>query len=209
MATTSQDGRSQRAEAMRQARRSEILRAAAICFGRQGFQATAISDVIEQAAISRGTFYLYFDSKEALFLDLMDLFIQRIRQAVRVVDPRSADPERQILDNVRRVVDVVFDDADLATVVLRENMGLNPEIDERLGMLYGFLHEMVEGALVKGAAAGLVRAVNTPIVATALIGAMREVFYRRLVATGGGQPDRAAITQSLYEFGVRGLVVAG
>jgi AcrR family transcriptional regulator len=194
---------------MRQARREEILRAAAICFGRQGFHATAISDVIEQGHISRGTFYLYFDSKEALFLDLMDLFIQRIRGAVQVVDPRSFDPTRQILDNVRRVVDVVFDDAELATVVLRENMGLNPEVDERLRALYGFLHEMVEGALIKGAAAGLVRAVNTPVVATALIGAMREVFYRQLVAKRLDEPDRAAITEALYQFGVRGLVVAG
>jgi AcrR family transcriptional regulator len=208
MAATPQDGRSQRAEAMRQVRRVEILRAAAICFGRQGFHATAISDVIEQAFISRGTFYLYFDSKEALFLDLMDLFIQRIRAAVQVVDPKSPEPAGQILDNVRRVVDVVFDDAELATVVLRENMGLNPEIDDRLRGLYGFLHEMVEGALIKGAAAGLVRDVNTPVVATALIGALREVFYRQLVTPSGHEPDRAAITKSLYEF-VRGLVVVG
>jgi len=77
-----------------------------------------------------------------------------------------------------------------------------------LRALYGFLHEMVEGALIKGAAAGIVRAVNTPVVATALIGAMREVFYRQLVAKKLDEPDRAAITESLYLFGVRGLVVA-
>ena len=40
------------------------------CFARTGYHATTMADVAAQAGVSKGTPYLYFDSKEALFLAL-------------------------------------------------------------------------------------------------------------------------------------------
>jgi AcrR family transcriptional regulator len=159
------DGRSRRAVQKRQARRSDILNAAVHLFSNRGFHATSISDLIEEAGISRGTFYLYFDSKEALFLDLMDLFAKHIMDVVEVVD-------------------------------------------QKLNKLYGFLREMVEGALTKGANWGIIRQVNEQVVTTALIGAIKEVFYHHLVVEPVPVPDREAITTSLFEFSTKGLLSA-
>jgi AcrR family transcriptional regulator len=191
---------------MRQARREEILEAASKLFSRQGYHATSISGVIEASGISRGTFYLYFDGKQALFLDLIERFIQRIVAVVRVVDPRGPDPTKEIYANVRRVVDVVFDNRDLAVMVLREDLGLRPDVDETLGRLYAFLVEMVEGALVNGARTGLTRSVDTRIVAPALIGAIKETFYHLLVVENGGAPNRERVARHLVDFCLRGLM---
>lgn len=200
------DGRSTRAEAMRRARREEILESAVGLFRRRGYHATSVADVIEATGISRGTFYLYFDGKEALFLDLIERFIQRIVGAIEVVDPHGANPTRAIYDNVRRVVDVVFDNRDLAVMVLREKVGLEPEVDQRLGHLYGFLREMLEGALVNGARAGLIRKVDERTVATALIGAIKEVFHDLLAVEHPAPPDRNATARAVLDFGMRGLM---
>lgn len=206
--TATADGRSQRAEAKRQARREGILKAAVRLFSKRGYHATSVSDVIEAAGISRGTFYLYFDGKDALFLDLMELFIEEITEVVEVVDPDGPDPAGKIYENVRRVADVVFDNEDLAVLVLREEMGVNADVNEKLARLYGFLHEMVEGALVNGAKGGLIRRVNAPIVATALIGAIKQVFYRHLVVEDLGELDRQAVTETLVGLSLRGLLTA-
>jgi AcrR family transcriptional regulator len=48
------------------ARRDEILEAAEMCFARQGFHQTTISDVIRESGLSAGCIYTHFASKEDL-----------------------------------------------------------------------------------------------------------------------------------------------
>lgn len=49
------------------ARPSELTSAALDLFVEKGFAATRLDDVAARAGVSKGTLYLYFDSKEALF----------------------------------------------------------------------------------------------------------------------------------------------
>jgi AcrR family transcriptional regulator len=49
------------------ARPSELTAAALDLFVEKGFAATRLEDVAARAGVSKGTLYLYFDSKEALF----------------------------------------------------------------------------------------------------------------------------------------------
>lgn len=207
MANEVADGRVLRAESMREQRRAEILHAAEAVFSDRGYHNTSVADVIEAAGISRGTFYLYFTGKDALFLDLIDLFVSRVIAVVTRVDPKQTTAIQQIYDNLRRVVDVVFDNRHLAVLVIREQVGRDEALDEKLNRLYGFLHEMVEGALMKGARNGLNREVNETIVATAIIGAVKQVFYRHLVIDRVDTVDREAVAKSLFEFGLRGLLI--
>jgi AcrR family transcriptional regulator len=51
----------------KEARPDEILAAALASFAERGFAATRLEDVAARAGISKGTLYLYFDSKEELF----------------------------------------------------------------------------------------------------------------------------------------------
>jgi AcrR family transcriptional regulator len=48
-------------------RTGEILEAALACFSKKGFAATRMDDIARRAKIAKGTVYLYFDSKEAVF----------------------------------------------------------------------------------------------------------------------------------------------
>ena|SRR5688500_8042124 len=199
--------RSSRASEQREKRRAHILLVAAQLFGQRGYHGTSVADVIEAAEISRGTFYLYFDSKDAVFLELMEQFIQRIMAVVEVVDPEGPAPTDRIAENVRRVVEVVFEHRDLTVMVLREGFGVRPEVDEKLGRFYGFVREMLEGALHNGARHGLTRKVDEALAATALIGAIKEVFLHELVLGHSHEDGRKAISEALVDFGLRGLLI--
>ncbi|MFN3953291.1 MAG: TetR/AcrR family transcriptional regulator [Pararhodobacter sp.] len=48
-----------------------ILRAAEEVIGAQGYSAASISDITRAAGIAQGTFYIYFDSKEHVFRELV------------------------------------------------------------------------------------------------------------------------------------------
>src|ERR1044071_984158 len=54
-----------------EARPEEILSAALEVFGDVGFAEAKLEDVAHKAGISKGTLYLYFDSKEALFREMV------------------------------------------------------------------------------------------------------------------------------------------
>src|SRR2546426_11987053 len=49
------------------ARPGEIVAAALEVFGERGFAATKLADVARHAGVTKGTMYLYFESKKALF----------------------------------------------------------------------------------------------------------------------------------------------
>lgn len=50
-------------DAHRRARRQQILRAAFSCFGREGFHSTTMQEICEEADLSPGAVYNYFDGK--------------------------------------------------------------------------------------------------------------------------------------------------
>ena len=60
------------AEEARAARRDQIIAAAAECFAQAGYHATTMADIAEVAGVSKGTPYLYFPGKEALFIALYE-----------------------------------------------------------------------------------------------------------------------------------------
>jgi len=77
-------------------RREQLLAAAGELFAERGYQATRIADICERAGAAKGLFYWYFDTKEALFADLVRDTRQRLRRAqAAAIDP-EADPLTQL-----------------------------------------------------------------------------------------------------------------
>ena len=51
-------------------RRQQILAAARSVFDAKGYESATISDIVAKAGVAQGTFYLYFDSKKGLVVEL-------------------------------------------------------------------------------------------------------------------------------------------
>src|SRR5690349_10794849 len=64
---TDRGAKSSRWRRMPLERPAHILSAALEAFVENGFAATRLDDIAERAGVSKGTLYLYFESKEALF----------------------------------------------------------------------------------------------------------------------------------------------
>lgn len=205
MNSISIDRRTVRAREQRTVMKNRILRAAEDVIASKGYKFTSIADVIEKADVSRGTFYLYFDSRDALFHELIDGFIEKLRGSIKRIQQEEGNPVGQLLDNVRRVLDLLFDHRNLAVILWREAIGLDDQIDEKLNGLNTFLYSMVAGALRNGAEWKLIRKVDESVIAMAIIGSMKEVLYQYLVVQKEDMPDRESVSRELLEFGLRGL----
>ncbi|MGH8700218.1 MAG: TetR/AcrR family transcriptional regulator [Burkholderiales bacterium] len=89
-----------RFERRKDARPGEIRDAALDLFVEKGFAATRLEDVAQRAGVSKGTVYLYFDSKDDLFKSVIRSgMVRAIEEAEKLVagfEGSSADLLRQI-----------------------------------------------------------------------------------------------------------------
>ena len=63
--------------------RRRLLDAAETVFGDVGYPDASIVKITEAAGVAQGTFYLYFDSKQAVFDELVRDINQRVRHAMK------------------------------------------------------------------------------------------------------------------------------
>ena len=59
-------------------RRQAILEAMVRVVGRKGYKPTSVADVIEEADVSRTTFYKHFEDKQECFLAAYDMLTERV-----------------------------------------------------------------------------------------------------------------------------------
>src|SRR5438045_3199502 len=64
------------------ARRSQILDVAVCCFARRGSYATTIEDLVAETGLSRGALYLYYKSKEAIYLAISERWSCGLKAAI-------------------------------------------------------------------------------------------------------------------------------
>lgn len=202
------DGRVTRAQARRESRRALILRAAVETFSARGYHQTRVADIIKAAGIARGTFYLYFESKNAIFLELLDTLLDEFLSGVDGVEVGSEAPPVfvQLLDVVKRLLDTAASNAALARIIFREAVGLDSEVDQKLSDFDDRLNEYVQESLDNGINMGLLREMDTEIMATCILGSVRQVLYRELVRKGGTSFDVDHIAREILEYNCVGLM---
>ncbi len=67
--------------------RGRIVSAAWKLFYEQGYEHTTVEDIIELSHTSKGSFYHYFDGKDALLSTLSDLFDEKYEALQETMDP--------------------------------------------------------------------------------------------------------------------------
>lgn len=199
------DGRVRRGSDAREARRAQLLESSLQVFAERGFHATSVSDLVEAAGVARGTFYLYFEGKEALFLELLDDLTRHLRANIVGVDPARGGVEDQLQQTVERILTTLVANRSLTRILFREAVALNAVVDERLAAFDAELHGYVGRALQVGQAVGLVRPVDTEVSAVLVVGGLREVVRRYVVATDE-MFDVSRVARAVVDHQLRGVV---
>jgi AcrR family transcriptional regulator len=95
----------------REARRAELVSAAATVFAERGVGNTTVSDIVKAAGVAQGTFYLYFDSKDDAVLAVAERFGDAM---VEGVERAVAAPDSQAVEKLLALRDVFGDSAVIA-----------------------------------------------------------------------------------------------
>lgn len=181
-------------------RRQQILLNARDVFAKRGYHAAKIDDIVAAAGVARGTFYLYFEDKRAIFEEIVDRTFARLGTAVMRVD--TEDPARtvaeQVKENIRRIVGSLLEDRATTKILLSDAVGLDPAFDQKLISFYEEIGKLLESSLVDGQERGIVAAGDARIFAILTLGAVKEIMYQ-VVMRGLDYPEDR-IVEEIFAF---------
>ena len=162
-------------EDVRAARRDQLVAAALACFSRAGYHATTMADVAAQAGVSKGTPYLYFPSKEALFITLHETWdcgiADRATAAIAALAPDERNSPRQVLRAVASAVaGHVLEETETCRVLMeaRALAAHEPAIAAAVQAADRRTHEQLENLIAAGVRAGEWAADTDPALAARL-----------------------------------------
>jgi AcrR family transcriptional regulator len=70
--------------------RTQLMNSAIKLFSNRGFNAASVDDICKEAGVSKGAFYHHFESKQSLFLALLDGWLHNIDSAIEASREKSA-----------------------------------------------------------------------------------------------------------------------
>lgn len=169
------------------ARREMILRAAEMVFGERGFAASTIADLAREANTALGTYYIYFDSKNAVFRELvleMGVLTRRVMADAVEGAPNRLEAERL---GLRAFLGFVAERPALYRIV-EEARFVDPEAYRDYFTQFGAAYR---DQLERAEAAGEIRKGDAEVRAWALMGVAKNLGDR-FALNGGEDLDRIA-----------------
>ncbi|HEX4455412.1 MAG TPA: TetR/AcrR family transcriptional regulator [Kofleriaceae bacterium] len=191
---------------LKRERRAQILEAAKYVFAEAGYHGASIHAIIERADIARGTFYLYFESKSAVFSSILDQAMAELRRhmhRIEVDDPKIP-PQLQLRAQVIDAVEYVVQDRALAMLLLSAGHTPDAEAAERLDQFFGEIRDLLRRAFESGQEIKLLRKVQPELLAAAMLGMIRGVV--ELLVTQPDAPPVAAAVDELLTVALRGVL---
>jgi AcrR family transcriptional regulator len=194
-------------ERAKQERRRQILASAKAVFADAGYHGASINAIIERAQIARGTFYLYFSSKAAVFDSILDQAMTDLRAKLRridVTDTAAAPPQVQLREQIVSALEYIVRDRPLATMLITAGHTPDAEATERLDQFYAEVRELTKRALETGVEIGLLRPCNSELVAAAMLGMIRGVIELMIHQTDAPTVDE--VVTEMLTVALRGVL---
>jgi AcrR family transcriptional regulator len=190
-------------------RRTQLLSHARDVFAEKGYHAAKIDDIVAHANVARGTFYLHFDDKRAIFEELVDAILGRIGSAiVRIrVDAGADAPLLQLRDNVQRVLEVGLGDPGMTKILLKTAAGLDADFDRKVRAFYRAVEELLALSLLNGQRLGLVRPGNRRMMGAMALGAIKELLLGSVEGRISATPRQ--LTDEVMRFLAGGILTQG
>ena len=114
------------------ARRRQLFDAALWLFAEHGYAATTMDDIAEAAGVTKPLVYQHFESKRALYLELMDVFASEL--VTRIVDATAtADgPRQQVERGFAAYFALMVDNEEAFRLLYGREAPADPELGEAL-----------------------------------------------------------------------------
>jgi AcrR family transcriptional regulator len=204
------EGRANRAALARRKRRQELLKAATRVFARLGYRAASISNIIAAAGVARGTFYLYFESKQDILLAVIDelreqqkVFIAQLSQEENLTT--HANLREQARQGFLAWLRFYDQRRDALKILLREANLIDVDLEPKRAEVRGGVVEYLSKRIRRLQRQGMYqREISPEVVSHFLIGMIDEIALSYLQKSN--RPDLQWLAEQCVSFELDGLL---
>ena len=143
----------------KESKRNNILKAARKLFFDKGFKAVTVDSIAAKAGVSKGSIYLYFDSKEEIYAQVLIADNIEHHKDLLYLSSKEAPAEELLREYSERYVNNFLHDNELFRILMTfmlqtEQMNLTPQQNAELIRTTNDNIKFVSGILQKGIDAG-------------------------------------------------------
>ena len=190
-------------------RKMQIITAAANLFAEKGFHRTTTRDIADEADVSEGTLYNYFDSKDDLLLDIMDMLDDLPSEADQFDQVASQDAREFLIKMMKGRREMTDQYHPMLQAVLSEIM-VNPDLrqryyDEQISPGIILISRHLQALLDKGQ----FRMINIPYTARTLVALMLGLYVLEVLGDPLIQSQWDELSQVIASIFVDGAAPLG
>ncbi len=159
-----------------EATRRRLLEAAIQVFARKGYYGTTVDDIVAECGSSKGAFYFHFESKEALFLRLVEEFAGQLAGALEhAVRHAARGGPGRVEAAITAGLELMGRYPELTRLFLIEAVGINPQFEAKRRELMDRFAHVIRGYLEEAASRHPLAVGDTALASAAILGALNEV----------------------------------
>ena len=172
-------------DAFYETRRTALAEVALRLWAENGFDATSVASIAEAAGVSKGTFYLYFSSKQALLEDVLRRYTLLPNIQAMAEDLADGSLEDAVYTFVRQAWSHLKEHRDLVLLVLRELPGHLDQVQQALEHIFIPGNELMAAYLEERLGAERAREINLVVAGRGLIGMVMVLFLSEEILGAG------------------------
>ena len=163
----------------RLSKKNNIIRIAAKLFSDKSFHDVTMDEIAEQVGVAKGTLYLYFSSKENLYLEILEHTFDTIESLLETEVAKSDSAPEKLKKVLTIIIKFYRENIDVLKILSRDETHLIQEhhdLTERWRLRRINLYEKI---IKKGINEGSFKTTNTELAAHILYGSVGAVmvFY--------------------------------
>ena len=114
------------------ARRRQLFEVALSLFSEHGYAATTMDDIAESAGVTKPLVYQHFESKRALYLELMDVFSRELVTRIVQATATAVGPRQQVERGFAAYFELMVDDEEAFRLLYGRDAPDDPELGAAL-----------------------------------------------------------------------------
>lgn len=194
-----------RREQRKRATRQLILDAGCATFSELGFDACTIRDIVRRTGLASGTFYNYFDTKEAVLRELIGDEIGRLTERMQEARRRARDPHSFVLNAYREAFRAIVARPDLYRILLRNEAVVRGMYAETG---FGASRQVLREDLRKAVQRGVLPEMNVDWLSAIFFGGAYEMG-RTLLESDAGPAEAEAAADFMARLFLGGIQAFG
>ncbi|MBM3332865.1 TetR/AcrR family transcriptional regulator [candidate division WOR-3 bacterium] len=175
-------------------KRLALLKAAFAVVTEKGYFETTVDEVARRAGVAKGTVYLYFKDKPAIYIGLVDWLLEQALETIAAVAARPVSPRRRLEELFSTWATGMMSNPGVMALLSMENVNQSSTVMKRFRkhvlprMLE--MEDAVAGVLKQGIEQGEFRPVEPRVAATMFIGTFHAMLLS-LARSPGARPDES------------------